>query len=262
MCFREDHSDVAKIIEHGRPGRRYGRLRAKSGAAGGRRGATPAARRATILAFLAALESDELDEFLRLMFRGLGRGVEALADAETATAAINAAAPARVAGVLKLLTAVVAKLGFKVERHAASFASVCVAAAARAGNEADDSDDAADDSDDDDEEDGAEATPARLKRERAAALACLKDVAERYAASPALAAIPGGLETRLWDPLSHHLSARARVEAKLHCAPRPGHGRSSSRPRRRRDPATARPSGRVPHRHSRAAASATARPRS
>ena len=31
--------------------------------------ASPSLRRATILAFLAALESEELDEFIRLMFR-------------------------------------------------------------------------------------------------------------------------------------------------------------------------------------------------
>ena len=170
----------------------YGRFRARSGAAGGRRGASPSLRRATILAFLAALESEELDEFIRLMFRAFCEDVDALEDAETAKKAVSINTPARVLGLCTLLRAVVAKLGFKIEKRAPAILSVCVAAAA--------GDSIVEDEELDEDDDDQDDSPAKQKRRRVAALQCLRDLLERFAASQVLREMD--LVARLWTPLS------------------------------------------------------------
>lgn len=175
----------------------YGRFRAKSGAVGGRRGASPAMRRATILSFLSNLEAKELDEFLRLMFRAFSDDVESLVDAEAAKRAVAQSSPARVLGLCTLLRAVVAKIGFKIEQRVPVILSVCVAAAA--------GDSVVDDEELDENNDDQEDSPAKQKRRRVAALQCLRDLLERFAASPVLLEVD--LIQRVWAPLRNHLTA-------------------------------------------------------
>ena len=60
------------------------------------------------------------------------------------------------------------------------------------------------DEDDEDDDD----SPAKQKRRRVAALQCLRDLLERFAASQVLGEMD--LVARLWTPLSNHLAALSR----------------------------------------------------
>ncbi|KAH8049561.1 hypothetical protein JL722_11858 [Aureococcus anophagefferens] len=190
----------------------FGRFRAKSAAVGGRRKASPAARRATILSFLAALDPSELDAFLVLMFRPLlpSGGLDSLAPLrgrEDAERAVAACSESRVSGLLQLLRAVVAKLGYRVEAHAGTFLGVVLAVLAARGEAEEEA--VEDEEEDDEEEEVVDGSKSRRKRERHLALKCCKELLDQFAESDVLWAVDGGLKERLWAPLGSHLASLA-----------------------------------------------------
>ena len=134
------------------------------------------------------------------MFRAFCEDVDALEDADTAKKAVSINTPARVLGLCTLLRAVVAKLGFKIEKRAPAILSICVAAAA--------GDSIVEDEELDEDDDDQDDSPAKQKRRRVAALQCLRDLLERFAASQVLGEMD--LVARLWTPLSNHLAALSR----------------------------------------------------
>ncbi|KAH8044599.1 hypothetical protein JL721_12810 [Aureococcus anophagefferens] len=145
-----------------------------------------------------------LDAFLVLMFRPLlpSGGLDSLAPLrgrEDAERAVAACSESRVSGLLQLLRAVVAKLGYRVEAHAGTFLGVVLAVLDARGEAEEEA--VEDEEEDDEEEEVVDGSKSRRKRERHLALKCCKELLDQFAESDVLWAVDGGLKERLWAPL-------------------------------------------------------------
>jgi len=191
----------------------FGRFRAKAGAAaGGRRKASTTNRRATILAFVAALEPAELSYFIYMMARPFVSDISELGDLKheaAADRAVQNCRPSRIAGFVGLTRAIASRLGFKVEMHVPTLISIILAVVNKPVKPSDDAmveDDAEPEAEheNDFDEEGTTQTAQSSKRERLSALRCLNELLEHFNSSAAIWAVED-LQGRLWRTLESRL---------------------------------------------------------